>query len=635
MDEKLKQLFRELQDRENTRKEESDSLKARIEQFNDQMMRFESGMEQDIANGFYKDTPEDKLQQLIEDEKNKMRTKYDNEDNQLSKRLEETKKQHQQQKLSDYDKINSAIKEYHIDMILELNKANRKLAKIEAERDSKLNEIDEKISQKESEQKSKIEELDKEISRKEAERTHQIILNRDFTDVEANTKIKILEEEIERLKYQKDSIGDNDVAQIKAERESINNEYEAKLEEQNKSVQYYSQQKERAALFIGKIFLSTKSIEEIEHILFEGEEVKVEPEQPEVKPEQPEVEPEQPEVEPEQPEVEPEQPEVEPEQPEVEPEQPEVEPEQSEGETLSANETYYLYFEKNKEKIVKFFMDTIGIKKAEASNIFSNKENCEIVGEMCLRAMQPSNKNKANLCKEIEDFYWDLDSRIDIEVSRKGIKYNEELIEPGEVETFGYDEKEVEFIDVIIETFEKKMMHYSNNSKNLVYDKNIITAIAMDNCEVNENSSLQLTTSGMKKIGEYMHLIINPVEKEGSVTYDLEKMSIFKGLLNPLSWQPKKVIEFRKIAKQLKDTYATVKPGKITKAQWAVEDWFKKITTKKLSSPTIAEEKSSKKTKRNLWELSPKQKEYANNRDDIENQSNVEVQNETQEEIEL
>ena len=115
-------------------------------ELDDALKKFDDGMKQDIADGLYKNTPEDKLQQLIEEEKNKIREKYNNQNNELSDENKELiNERHIQERESDYKQLNTAINDYHLDMVLEVNKANKVLTNIEAERNFKLQEMDKKI----------------------------------------------------------------------------------------------------------------------------------------------------------------------------------------------------------------------------------------------------------------------------------------------------------------------------------------------------------------------------------------------------------------------------------------------------------------------------------------------------------
>lgn len=259
MDEQLKNLLREL-------KEELDRFDFQKTRFDDQMKKFDDGMKQDIADGLYKNTPEDKLQKLIEDEKNKIREKYNNQNNELSDENREKLEE------SVYKQISSAIKDYHLDMVLEVNKANKVLTNIEAERNFKLQEMDKKIEEKEKEKQEKINEIDKKISQIEAKQVHLMYYNsKNQSDAERDMQALAFVQEINELKFQRDSISNEEIDLLKQERDNTEEKYNNELKEQSDMVKHYSQQKERAAKFLGSVILSEKSIDEIQEILFEKE----------------------------------------------------------------------------------------------------------------------------------------------------------------------------------------------------------------------------------------------------------------------------------------------------------------------------------------------------------------------------
>lgn len=255
MEKELKKLLKELKGKETSRKdalavmdaemkridlrEETESERFAGERDKDGNWLKRGGIYDDIKAGVYNHRTEGEMQKVIDEELRKIKEKYDVERAQLSQKIEETQRSQEEEKKADYKKISTAIKDYHLDMVLEVNKQNKKLTEIEAERNGKL------------------EEIDKLIAEKEAQKTHLIMKNRDFMDIEASedaAEIRALGEDIERLKAQK---------------EGINEEYVPKLKEQSDTVQYYSQQKERASKFMGSIILSEKSIEEIYDILFQ------------------------------------------------------------------------------------------------------------------------------------------------------------------------------------------------------------------------------------------------------------------------------------------------------------------------------------------------------------------------------
>lgn len=670
MEENLRKLLTDLIKQETERKNAQEEIIAKIEREKGMLSikeqteieRFTEGMKEDIEAGMYNNRTENEMQRVIIETKNSIMERYNREREKLARRLEEVNKEQEKDKEKIYKQINSGIKEYHTDMVLESTKAQRELAKMKSEREDALEEIKQKIDETES------------------KRTHMIIRNRNFIDVEGSqisADIRALGIELEQLKAKKDE---------------LSSEFDEKIETQSQYVQQCIEKKDRMARVIGGITLSDKSLEEIHQMLFgdaeiESEEVVVEEkQQPEQVVEEPEVEVVEEEQQPEeiieepvveeveeeqQPEQVIEEPKVEPVvivQPasEVEEEQPvEVVEEKKPEEVVQEKETVqvvekvqpangvkinnlqnqekqpsrqpvikqtkapdqdrnYKYFENNKDIIIKYFMKATGIKKNEATEIFSNKEHCEAVGEMCRMWMHQQNRDNNELYKKMENFYWGIDSKLDIEVSNNGIKYNQELMSPIEITDF--EEYEEEFIEEIINKYEQDLSGYKYASKDIVYDRNIIIAIAMDNCKEDADGKLQLTTSGMKKMAEYLDLIVNPVNKKGSVTYNLEKMSMFRGLINISSWTPKKVGEFRKIAYQAKDTYAQIIPDRITKMKWAIKDWFKGVTTKKLTKgeQTVSKAETVKENeeKRNKWELPFEQKAYANSR--TEKTQNVE-----------
>jgi len=260
MEKELKKLLKDLKEKESSRKGALDEINAEIKRIDlreeTESERFagerdkdgnwlkRGGIYDDIKAGVYNHITEGQMQKVIDEELRKIKEKYDGERTQLSGKLQETQKRHEEEKQADYKLISAAIKDYHLDMVLEVNKENKKLSEIESERNGKL------------------EEIDKVIAEKESERTHLIMKNRDFMDIEASeaaADIRALGEEIERLKAQK---------------ASVNDEYVPRLKAQSDAVQYCSQQKERAAKFLGSIILSEKSIDEIYEILFGKEKKK-------------------------------------------------------------------------------------------------------------------------------------------------------------------------------------------------------------------------------------------------------------------------------------------------------------------------------------------------------------------------
>lgn len=265
MEEQVKGLLRELQSKENSRKDALDEINAEMERLDfkedTDKEKFagkrdkegnwlkDGGIYDDINAGLYNNITEGQIQKIIEEELVKINEKYDAQRAALNEKLEESKKQHEEEKVSDYKQINSAIKEYHLDVVLEANKANKVLTEMETEKNNKLKALDEKIAEK------------------EAKQTHLIMRNRKFMGVEATQEsldIRALGQEIEELK---------------ATRETIDTEYASKIETQNKNVQYYIQQKEKSAKFLGQIRLSEKSIDEIYQILFGEEKQNQEPDE--------------------------------------------------------------------------------------------------------------------------------------------------------------------------------------------------------------------------------------------------------------------------------------------------------------------------------------------------------------------
>lgn len=254
MEKELKKLLKDLKGKETLRKDALDEINAEMARIDlreeTETERFigeenkPSGIYDDIGAGLYNHRTEGQMQKIIDEELRKIKEKYDAQRAELGQKIEETKRQHEEEKSNDYKKLSSAIKDYHLDMVLEVNKENEKLSEIESERNGKL------------------EEIDKLIAEKEAERTHLMVKNRDFMDIEASSisgDIRFLGEEIERLK---------------AQREGVNDEYVPKLKAQSDTVQYCNQQKERASKFLGSIILSEKSIDEIYEILFQKEKKK-------------------------------------------------------------------------------------------------------------------------------------------------------------------------------------------------------------------------------------------------------------------------------------------------------------------------------------------------------------------------
>lgn len=304
MEERLKKLLKDLQGKEKLRKIVIEEIESGLESFKwrqeTEEERFagerdkdgnwlkKGGIYDDINAGVYNNTTEGQMQKIINEELGKIKAKYDIRRAELNKRLEETKKLYDKERENDYKQISPAIKDYHLIMVLAVNRANKELMDIDNERNTKIQEVDKKIAEKEAERNAKIQELDKMIAEKEAMKTHLIIQNRNFMDIEANMKsgeIRALGEDIERLKFQKESISTEEIDQLKLEKDNISNEYALKLKAQSEKVEYYSQQKERAGKFLGSIKLSEKSIDEVYEILF-GEEKLVEQSQEEPQPEQ-------------------------------------------------------------------------------------------------------------------------------------------------------------------------------------------------------------------------------------------------------------------------------------------------------------------------------------------------------------
>ena len=137
----------------------------------------------------------------------------------------------------------------------------------------------------------------------------------------------------------------------------------------------------------------------------------------------------------------------------------------------------------------------------------------------------------------------------------------------------------------------------------------------MDNCTVDANNKLKLTMSGNKKLNQYLRLIVNSKQQKGSVTYNLEKVSIIRGILNGSAWTPKKVMEIKKVANKARKTYATLIPDKMTQYFWNIQDWIKGIKTKKLASgEQELQTEQETQNSNNSWQLQEEQKEYANSR---------------------
>ena len=577
MEDKLKNLLMDLMKQEETKVKEIDEINEKIEQerkvldFKEQneIDRFVQGMKEDIEAGIYKKKSESEMQKIMDENQNSIKERYNREREQLNQRIEKAKKQNEEEKAKNHKKVSSEIKKYHTDMVLQETKAKRELSKMEEERNKALKEIN------------------KNIAEKEAKRTHLIMRNRRNMDIEGSqalADIRALEIELEQLKEEKENLG---------------NEYSAKIEAQLQFVQYSTEQKEKVAKLLGQVYMSSKSIEEIYQALY-GEVQEVEEEQPveEVEEEQlvEEVEEEQPveEVEEEQPveEVEEGQPaeEVEQEQPVVveekqlveEPKVIEKPQPKVERRAVSEDERNYTYFINNKENIVKLFMQATCIKQKEATAIFSDKANCTAIAKLCREAMPKPDRNK--LVKAMESYYHGIDSKLDIEVSNEGIRYNDEAISALDITSFEESKKEMELVDKIVEKYDQLISSVVGDSRTVVYDKTIITAIAMDNCVVTGNDTLRLTPSGSKKLNQYLRLVTNANGKEGSVTYNLEKMSFLKSFMYLSEWPIKKVSEFRKIAQKTKYTYAKAIPGSITKRQWELQEKIKGLRTKKLEA---------------------------------------------------
>ena len=636
MEEKLRKLLTDLIKEETSRKETIMKISADIEQEKerliikekDELERFDEGFKADIESGLYNNRNKTQLELIENEAKNSIKERYNREKEVLNEKLENAQKLNEDNNVNAYKQVNSQIKEYHIDMVLEANKAQRELTDLEKERNEALNEINKKIAEK------------------EARQTHMMIRNREFMDIE-NTQIsadiRILGMELE---------------QLREERQLLSSEYDAKIETQSQYLEYCIEQKDKAAKLLGQI-ISNRPIEEIYNELFKNkqqdileeeqpvEEVEeekpieeVEEEQPvvEVEEEQPieEVEEEQPvvEVEEEQPieKVEEEQPieKVEEEQPieEVEEEQPVVEVEEEQPieevkeeqpvvkaeekppvvqqqktpnntkRTISEDERNYQFFQKNQKSIVDYFMYITGVKEKEATRIFAVKEHCLEIGKISREAMKKNDKNE--LTKKMQSYYWGIDSRLDIEVSSEGIRYNDEEIEPLDITVFGDDEYDNVFINKIVDKFEQAVSAVPNG--NVVYDENIIKAIAMDNYTVDDKGNMKLTMSGNKKLNEYLRITVDPKYKKGSVTYNLEKVSLLHSLFNPSTWSPRKVMEIQKIANQTRKSYATIIPGMITKYQWAIQHWFNGIKTKKITAGE--QEVQPKQERKNPWKVS-------------------------------
>lgn len=255
MEEELKKLLRDMKENENTRKNAISEINAEMSRIDlreeteterfigtkDEKgnLRKDGGIYNDINAGLYNHITDGQMQKIIDEELKKIKAKYDAQRVELNNKLDDTKKQQEKEKANDYKEISSAIKEYHLDMVLEVNKANKALVLLETERNEKLKELDEKIA------------------KKEAEQTHMIMKNHNFMDIEssqASVDIRALGQDIEELK---------------ATREMLDKEYGSKLEAQSNTVKYYSEQKERAGKFLGSIILSDKSIDEIYELLFD------------------------------------------------------------------------------------------------------------------------------------------------------------------------------------------------------------------------------------------------------------------------------------------------------------------------------------------------------------------------------
>lgn len=640
MEENLRKLLEDLIEQETDRKKAQEDIIEQIEREKGMLSikeqteieRFIEGMKEDIETGMYNNRTENEMQKVIDETKNSIMERYNIEREKLSKKLEDAKKEQEEDKENLYKQINSEIKEYHLDSVLETAEAQRNLDKLEEER------------------KNELARIDKEIDDIERARTSIIMRNRDSLDALGTT----VAGEITALGIK--------ISQLTEERNDISKSFDEKIEVQSQYLQQCTEKKDRIAKVIGGISLSDKSFEEIHQILFGDEELEEdkevsEDEQPIVNKEvieekEPEEVVEQPVEEVvEQPVVE--EPVVEERQsekviaqqvvekvvaqpvaevvikeqpvqkvakqvkPVVEAKQPVDEKKQSISNPTKTPEEdrNYKYYLANKANIIEVFMQATGIRKNEAVEIFGNKEHCKAIAERCMRAMTSPKRSKSELYKLMEDYYWGIDSKLDIEVSNKGIQYNQELTTPADVTEFA--EEEWDFVDEVVEEFEDQLLSYTSNPDKFAFDRNIIIAIAMDNCVEDEQKNLKLTLSGRKKIAEYLNLVVNPLNKNGSVTYNLEKMSLFRGIFNESAWSPKMVMGFRKIAYQAKNTYAKIIPNSIIKAQWAIKDWFKGLTTKKLTKgKTIAqkEEVKENKEKRNKWELPFEQKIFANSR---------------------
>lgn len=240
--EQLKQLLSDMKKKEELRTNATVELNAEMARIDlrqeTETERYMTGIKEDINAGIYNHITAGKMNQLIDEQKVQIEEKYNAEREDLNKKLEELNKKNSEEKTADYKKISAAINEYHLDMVLESNKAQKDLEKLESERDKKIQEIESNIKQK------------------EAQRTHLIMKNRRYMDVETSVdlgEINSLELEIEKLKDEKDAIA---------------NEYSVQIEKQNEVIKQCLEQKERAAAFLGKIILSEKTIDEISNILF-------------------------------------------------------------------------------------------------------------------------------------------------------------------------------------------------------------------------------------------------------------------------------------------------------------------------------------------------------------------------------
>ena len=168
----------------------------------------------------------------------------------------------------------------------------------------------------------------------------------------------------------------------------------------------------------------------------------------------------------------------------------------------------------SRNRIIKDFMKITGIKENEAAKIFEDEKHSKAIGQMAT-----SISSREELFKAMQDYYISIDSKLDIEVSSKGIRYNDETIEPEEI--VDLDDETKAFVKQYTDTLDE----------NLVYDENIIQAIVLDNSVKNSEGKIRLTLSGSKKLEYYIRLVKEPTEENKekcSVKYDLTKMTWFE-----------------------------------------------------------------------------------------------------------